>query len=178
MAQFTDSITPEKKLFELLTDLNVYFKEKYGDKLFGELSEVDQQIKSAFTIPTNGSVTTYQTFLMQLCKITVESINNDLIQTIVPKEKLTDEGNKPFGSRLKLKILLDELSIKGADKLDNVLKVIYNSRNKLAGHKGSLQEYNKVWGRDKNYIPDFISDSKILLTTLNNSINNIIEEIN
>ena len=75
-------------------------------------------------------------------------------------------------------ISLGYFNIIGAEKLDNVLKIIYNSRNKLAGHKGSIQEYNKVWSRDKNYKPDFISDSKILLTTLNNSLNNIIEEIN
>lgn len=178
MAQFTDSITPEKKLFELLRDLNDSFIKKYGNELFVELSEADQQIKSAFSVPTNGSVTSFQNFLMHLCKITVESINNDLIQSVVSKEKLFDKDNKPFGSRIKLKILLDELNIIGAEKLDNVLKIIYNSRNKLAGHKGSIQEYNKVWSRDKNYKPDFISDSKILLTTLNNSLNNIIEEIN
>jgi hypothetical protein len=177
MSQFTDSITLEKKLFELKKDLNKLFVKKYGDEIFSELNETDQQIESAFSIPTNGSVTTYQTFLIQLCKITIESINNDLIETMVPKEKLIDKDNKSFGSRLKLKIFLDKLNIKGAEKLDNVLKIIYNSRNKLAGHKGSMQEYNKVWDREKNYKPDFISDSKILLTTLNNSLNNIIEEI-
>jgi hypothetical protein len=177
LSQFTDSITPEKKLFELIQELNSAFSKKYNEKLFEELSEADQQIKSAFSIPTNNSITTYQSFLMQLSKIIVESINTDVIAKIVSKDKLLDNNNKPLGSRLKLKVLLDELGIEGAEKLDNVLKTIYNSRNKLAGHKGSIDSYNKVWDRDKNYKPDFISDSKIILTTLNNCLNNIIEEI-
>ena len=177
MAQFTDSITPEKKLFELIDEFNKIMHEKYGDIVFNELSEADSQIKSAFSIPTNNSTTAYQTYLMQLCKIVVESINTRLIQSIIPKERLTDENNRLFGSRLQLKVFLDELGIPGSEKLDNILKIIYNSRNKLAGHTGSIQEYNKVWKRDKNYKPNFISDSKIILTTLNNILNDIIGEL-
>lgn len=177
MAQFTDSITPEKKLFELIDELNNIIIEKFGDKIFNDLSEADSQIKTAFSIPTNNSTTMYQTYLMHLCKITVESINTKLIQRIIPKEKLLDENSNLLGSRMQLKIFFDELGVKGAEKLDNILRIIYNSRNKLAGHKGSIQEYNKVWKRDKNYKPNFISDSKILLTTLNNSLNDIIGEL-
>lgn len=176
MSQFTDSITPEKKLFELIDEFNKLMYAKYGDIVFNELSEADSQIKSAFSIPTNNSTTLFQTYLMHLCKIIVESINTNLIQRTIPKEKLIDEKGNLLGSRLQLKIFLDELGIHGADKLDNVLKVIYNSRNKLAGHMGSIQEYNKVWKRDINYKPNFITDSKILLTTLNSSLNNIIGE--
>lgn len=177
MAQFTDSITPEKKLFELIDELNKIMTEKYGAKIFNELSEADSQIKSAFSIPTNNSTTLYQTYLMHLCKIIIESINTKLIHSNIPKERLTDNNNNLLGSRIQLKIFLDELGIFGADKLDNTLKTIYNSRNKLAGHTGSIQAYNKVWKRDKNYKPNFISDSKILLTTLNNTLNDIIGEL-
>ncbi|SQC00759.1 hypothetical protein [Clostridium tetanomorphum] len=177
MAEFTDSITPEKKLFELINELNEVFINKYNDKIFNELSEADLQIKSAFSIPTNNSTTMYQTYLMHLCKITVESINTRLIQQIIPRDKLLDEDNNLLKSRMQLKVFLTELNVSQAEKLDEILKIIYNSRNKLAGHKGAIQEYNKVWKRDKNYKPNFISDSKIMLSTLNNTLNSIVEEL-
>lgn len=177
LAQFTDSITPENKLFELINEINTKMTEKTGEKIFNELSGADEQIRSAFAIPTNNSVTQYQTYLMQLCKITVENINTRLIKDSLSKEDLVDSDGNLFGSRMQLKLYLEKVGIKGSGKLDNVLKTIYNSRNKLAGHKGSIAEYNKVWKRDKNYNPDFISDSKILLATLNNALNDIVEEL-
>lgn len=176
-SEWTDSIREEKKLFEVIDEINELFTKKYSEKLFIDLSEGDSQLESAFIIPTNNSTTVYQNFLMQLCKITIERINTKLISKKIPDKELKDEQGKTYGSRIQLKILLTKLGFIAADKLDEILKKIYNSRNKLAGHKASLQEYNKVWARDKDFKADFISDSKSLINDLVNSLGELIEEV-
>ena len=161
----------------MIDEINELFTKKYSEKLFIDLSEGDSQLESAFIIPTNNSTTVYQNFLMQLCKITIERINTKLISKKIPDKELKDEQGKTYGSRIQLKILLTKLGFIAADKLDEILKKIYNSRNKLAGHKASLQEYNKVWARDKDFKADFISDSKSLINDLVNSLGELIEEV-
>lgn len=175
--EFTDAITPEKKLFELIGELNGKFKTKYGDVIINNLSEADKQIKSAFMIPSNGSITVYQTFLMQLCKITAENINKNFIQNNIENDKLCDENGNKYGSIKQLLVFMEEEGYKNATKLNDILKLIYASRNALAGHKGSLKKYNKVWKRDENYKPNFISDAKKLLLSINSCLNDFIEEI-
>lgn len=176
--QWTDTILPERYIFNLIDKVNHIIESKYGNKLFGDLGEVDEKLKSAFSIPTNSSVTTFQNFLMQLNKITVERINTKLIKEIVNEDKLKDKksGNL-FGSRIQLNVFLEEIGLKSYTNLDKALKLSYNSRNKLAGHKGSIKEYNKVWKRDVKFKPDFISDSKFLLTGINNALSKIIKEL-
>lgn len=175
-AKFTDAITPEKRLFQLINELNQTFLDKYGDKIINELSSADIQIKSAFTIPTNTSTTLYQTFLIQICKIIVESINTKLISKFIEAEKLKDENGNKYASIKQLYIFLNENGYKNAEKLNDVLKLIYSSRSVLAGHTGSISRYNKLWGREKNYNPNFISDAKVLILTLNTCLNDIIGE--
>ncbi|MED4732070.1 hypothetical protein P9597_28870 [Aneurinibacillus migulanus] len=177
LAEWTDAILPEKEIFHLIDNINQIMELKYGQKLFTDLGDADKKLKSAFSIPTNNSVTVFQNFLMQLNKITVERINTKLIKQNVPAEELKDESGNALGSRVQLNLFLEKLNIKAAERLDNSLKISYNSRNKLAGHKGSIKEYNKVWKRDAEFKPDFISDSKLLLTGINIALNNIIEEL-
>lgn len=178
LAEWTDAILPEREIFHLIDKVNLIIESKYGDKLFGELGDADKKLESAFSIPSNSSVTIYQNFLMQLNKITVERINTKLIKENVNEYKLKDEKSGDFfGSRVQLNIFLEELGLKSAAKLDKALKLSYNSRNKLAGHKGSIKEYNKVWKRDVEFKPDFISDSKLLLTGINIALVNILEEL-
>ncbi|MED1488368.1 hypothetical protein [Bacillus smithii] len=177
LAEFTDAILPEREIFHLIDKVNKIMELKYGQKLFTELGDADTKLQSAFSIPTNNSVTVFQNFLMQLNKITVERINTKLIKQNVPIEELKDESGKPFGSRVQLKVFLKKINIKAAEKLDNALKLAYNSRNKLAGHKGSITEYNKVWQRDPEFNPNFISDSKLLLTGINIALNDLIQEL-
>lgn len=177
-AEWTDVIREEKKLLQLIDHIDDLFVSRYGNHIFNELSEADIQIKDAFSIPTNNSVPIYQTFLMQLCKLTIERINKKLINDIVEdKDKLLGQDNKPLGSRLQLKVLLKEIKIISVDVLDDILKKIYDSRNKLAGHSGSFKEYNKVWKRNKEFKPDFISDAKSLLNDLNKALNQFYTEL-
>ncbi|MFS3930871.1 hypothetical protein ACL9SP_19710 [Priestia flexa] len=178
LAEWTDAILPEREIFHLIDRVNLIIESKYGNKLFGELGDADKKLESAFSIPSNSSVTIYQNFLMQLNKITVERINTKLIKENVKEDKLKDEKSGAFfGSRVQLNVFLEELGLKSAAKLDNALRLSYNSRNKLAGHKGSIKEYNKVWKRDVEFKPDFISDSKLLLTGINIALVNILEEL-
>ncbi len=176
-AKFTDTIRDEKRLIVMIEKINGIFYKKYNDKLFKDLNEADLQIKNAFSIPTNNSTTSYQTFLMQICKLTVERINTKLIKQVVNNESLLkgQDGNN-LGSRLQLKIMLDNLEFNSSNQLDEILKKVYNSRNKLAGHTGSFKEYNKVWKRDEAYRIDFISDSKDIVKELNDALDKLYDE--
>lgn len=175
--EWTDSSLGEKGLFSKINEINKIFYNKYNEFLFIELSSADIDLESALLIPATNSTPTYQNFLMQLSKVTVERINVHLIGKTLPKDSLKDENGNRFGSRIQLNIFLKQLGISNADRLDNIFKIIYNSRNKLSGHTGSIDEYNKVWGREGFYKPNFISDAKSIILSLNNVLNDIIEEL-
>lgn len=175
LAEFTDSILPEREIFHLIDTINSIIELKYGQKLFTDLGDADKKLESAFSLPTNNSVTVFQNFLMQLNKITVERINTNLVKQYVSADELKDESGNSLGSRVQLNLFLKKFNVKGAEKLDNSFKLSYNSRNKLAGHKGSIKEYNKVWKRDAEFKPNFISDSKLLLTGINIALIDIIQ---
>lgn len=175
--EWTDSSLGEKGLFAKLNEINKIFNDKYNDFLFKKLSIADKELESALLIPANNSIPIYQNFLMQLSKVTIERINTELIAQNVQKELLKSDTSGKLGSRIQLNIFLKQLGITNADRLDNVLKTIYNSRNKLSGHAGSIDEYNKVWGREGLYKPNFISDAKSMILSLNNVLNDIIEEL-
>ncbi|NFI83326.1 hypothetical protein FDA36_03970 [Clostridium botulinum] len=46
------------------------------------------------------------------------------------------------------------------------IKKTYDSRNKLAGHRAFIAEYNKVWGRSKDYKFNTIEDTRELLENI------------
>lgn len=175
--EWTESSIGEKGLFNRIEKLSHLFEKKYGYKLFIELSNADKEIEDALLIPASNSIPVYQNFLIQLSKVTVERINKKEITKNLSKEKIYDINEKEYGSRILLRNYLDTLNIKSAEKLDNILKLIYNSRNKLSGHSGSVKEYNKVWKREVNYNPNYISDAKNLIVSLNSALNELIEEL-
>ena len=49
-------------------------------------------------------------------------------------------------------------------------KKAYDSRNKLAGHRASMKEYNKTWKRDANFEVNTIEDAKLLLEEIVTSL--------
>lgn len=173
----TESSIKEKGIFRKLDKINLIFSEKYGQVLFNEISSADKEIESAILIPATNSSPVYQNFLMQLCKVTVERINIKFIKKHLTSDVLEDDNGKPYGSRILLFKFLTSLNINSAKKLDNIFKIIYNSRNKLSGHIASVEEYNKVWMRDKNYKPNYISDAKAIVVSLYNALNDLIKEL-
>ncbi|WLF70980.1 hypothetical protein Q6375_08370 [Clostridium septicum] len=177
MCEWTDSSIKEKGIINKINELNKIFIGKYGEALFNEISKTDKEIESAILIPATNSIPVYQNFLMQLSKITVERINKRFIKSKLSSTLIYDENGKEYGSRILLFNYLSTLNIKSKDKLNEIFKIIYNSRNKLSGHTGSEEQYNKVWGREKGYKPNYISDAKALILSLNNAINDISEEI-
>lgn len=177
MAEWTDSIGEEKTLFSLLNEINNSTKRIYGEYLFKQLSDGDRQLESAFIIPSNNSLTQYQTFLIQLNKLTVERINTKLIEKEIVKEKLIDTDGKKFRSRIQFGIFLKEINISNADECDKIFKLISDCRNKLAGHIASIPQYNKLWNRQEDDRINCISDAKELLTKLNKSLSILNNEL-
>lgn len=168
MAQWTDSIGEEKTLFTIIEKINRKSNKAFGENLFKELSEGDQQLKSAFIVPSNNSITQYQEFLLQLNKLTVERINTKCISKVVPQDKLINpqDGNK-FRPRIQLNIFLKELSISNSEECNKIFKLISDCRNKLAGHSASIPQYNKLWNRKEDEPINCIKDSKELLSRVN-----------
>lgn len=168
MAQWTDSIGEEKYLFSIIEKINKKSKTAFGENLFNELSEGDKQLKSAFIIPSNNSITQFQEFLLQLNKLTVERINTKCITKVVEENKLINpqDGNK-FRSRMQFNLFLGELNISNAEECNKIFKLISDCRNKLAGHCASIPQYNKLWKRKEDEPINCIKDSKELLTKVN-----------
>lgn len=177
MCEWTESSIKEKGILSKINSINEIFKERYGEKLFKDISSTDEEIESAILIPATNSVPVYQSFLMQLSKMTIERINKNFIKNNLSEDLIYDKDKKEYGSRILLHSYLKSLNINNADKLDNIFKVIYNSRNKLSGHTGSVTEYNKVWKRDKNYKPNYISDAKLIIVSLYNVLNELEKEL-
>ncbi|WP_054750095.1 hypothetical protein [Ruminiclostridium josui] len=176
-ATFIDNILPEKWIFTLIDKVNDKFDKRYNIIIFNPLSEADKLIKSAFMTPVTNNIDEFKEFLIQLCKITVESINKKAIQKYVDSDKLKDEQGQTLGSIGQLEILFKELNIISGNKLIDILRLVYNSRNKLSGHTASIKAYNKLWRREENYSPNWITDSKILISSVNDALNDLIEEL-
>ena len=151
----------ESKLVPSLNRFNAMIKEQYGDVIFNVLSDADKEIYNTFMIPTNYSIPEYQSFLMKLSKLTAESINVKLIKKAMGDEY--EKEAKGNGSIFQLGVFLKYAKIDDNEKVSNSLKKAYNSRNKLSGHTASFGEYNKIWGRDKEYKFNSVEDARSLI---------------
>ncbi len=176
-AKFVDKILPEKGLFKLIDTVNGRFFDNYNVVLFNPLSEADQLIVSAFLTPVMNSIDEYKEYLIQFCKIIVESINKKAIRMYVDEDKLKDRQGQFLKGIGQLDVLFKELEITSGEKLVSSLKIVYNSRNKLSGHSASLKGYNKLWERKEDYSPNWIVDSKVLLSSVSGALNDLIEEL-
>lgn len=178
MAEWTESIGEEKQLFSLIDKLNNITKKVFGEGMFKDLPEGDKQLESAFIIPSNKSITQYQTFLIQLNKLTVERINTKLISKMVDKEDLINpQDGKKYRSRIQLSIFLKNIGVSNEIECDKILKLIADCRNKIAGHSASIPQYNKLWNRPEDENVNYINDAKVLLETLNKELRTLLEEL-
>lgn len=168
---WTDASRLESKLIYSLQVANEYTIKKYNAAMFLELSEADTEIYRSFVIPTNLSIPEYQQFLMKLCKLTAESINTKLFK-LVMSEKY--DGNK--GSIAQLDDFLKHIELDSEGIIYSSIKKAYDSRNKLAGHRASMKEYNKVWKRDADAEVNTIKDAKELLHGIVSSIHSVFDK--
>ena len=168
---WTDASRIESKLVPTINKFNSLICEKYGEELFLVLSNADKEIYNTFMLPTNFSMPEYQSFLLKLTKLTVESINVKLIKKVM--------GNKyssNLGSVLQLGEFLKYTKIDEEGAVCRSIKLAYDSRNKLAGHKASAHEYNKIWGRNKEYKFNSIEDARVLLENIIGSLEYAMKE--
>lgn len=121
-------------------------------------------------VPTNLSIPEYQQFLMKLCKLTAESINTKLFKSVMGDKY---DGNK--GSIAQLDDFLKYIELDSEGLVYSSIKKVYDSRNKLAGHRASIKEYNKVWKRNANFEVNTIEDAKDLLRGIVLSIHSIFD---
>ena len=171
---WTDASRIESKLVPSLNRFNAMIKEQYGDVIFNVLSDADKEIYNTFMIPTNYSIPEYQSFLMKLSKLTVESINVKLIKKAMGDEY--EKEAKGNGSIFQLGVFLKYAKIDDNEKVSNSLKKAYNSRNKLSGHTASFGEYNKIWGRDKEYKFNSVEDARSLIEEIVSAIEYVITD--
>ena len=168
---WTDASRPEINTIHLLEVANTYIIKQYGEPLFLKLSDADSEIYKSFVLPTNLSIPEYQQFLMKLCKLTAESINTKLLKKTMEKEY---DGSK--GSIAQMDDFLKFVNIDSEGLVYSAIKKAYDSRNKLAGHRASLKEYNKIWKRNTNYEVNTIEDAKSLLADLNEALSSVFRE--
>ena len=171
---WTDASRIESKLVPSLNRFNAMIKEQYGDVIFNVLSDADKEIYNTFMIPTNYSIPEYQSFLMKLSKLTAESINVKLIKKAMGDEY--EKEAKGNGSIFQLGVFLKYAKIDNNEKVSNSLKKAYNSRNKLSGHTASFGEYNKIWGRDKEYKFNSVEDARSLIEEIVSAIEYVITD--
>lgn len=169
--KWTDASRPEINTIHLLEVANSYIIKQYGESLFMKLSDSDSEIYKSFVLPTNMSISEYQQFLMKLCKLTAESINTKLFKKTMGKEY---DGSK--GSIAQMDDFLKFVNVDSDGLVYSAIKKAYDSRNKLAGHRASLKEYNKVWKRNTDYEVNTIEDAKSLLTDLNKALSSVFRE--
>lgn len=156
----------DSKLVPTINRFNSLIYSKFGDVIFSFLSDTDKEIYKTFMIPTNFSMPEYQSFLLKLSKLVVESINIKLIKKVMGDKYDSTIG----GSVLQLGVFLKYTGIDSNGAICKSIKKAYDSRNKLAGHKASASEYNKVWGRDKEFEFNSIEDARSLLGDIIGSI--------
>ena len=109
---------------------------------------------------------------MKLCKLTAESINTKLFKFVMGDEY---DGNK--GSIAQLDDFLKYIELDSEGIIYSSIKKAYDSRNKLAGHRASMKEYNKIWKRDADFEVNTITDAKELLNGIVSSIHNVFDRI-
>lgn len=168
---WTDASRQENNTIHLLDVANNFIMNEYGEPLFKKLSETDSEIYKSFVLPTNLSMPEYQQFLMKLCKLTAESINTKLFKRIMSE---VYDGSKGSIAQLDDFLKFIEIDLEGI--LYSAIKKPYDSRNKLAGHRASLKEYNKVWKRNTDYEINTIDDAKSLLDDLNKALSSVFKD--
>lgn len=159
--EWTDASRIETKLFSSIRCFNKIMQEKYGDVMFSVLRDADKEIYNSFVIPTNCSMPEYQSFLLKLTKLTAENINIELIKKVMAIDYT--KAVSSLGSTGQLGAFLKHEKLDMEEKLATAIKKAYNSRNKLAAHKGSYKEYNKLWGRSDSYKFNSIEDARNLI---------------
>lgn len=169
---WTDASRIESKLVSSLNRFNALVQAKFNGVIFNLLSDADKEIYNTFMIPSNHSIPEYQSFLLKLSKLTAESINVKLIKTVLGE--IFETECKGSGSISQLGVFLKHTKIDENEKIVNPLKKAYNSRNKLAGHSASFGEYNKVWGREKEYKFNSIEDARQLIEEIVSAIEYVI----
>lgn len=169
---WTDPSRLESQLIHSLQVANKYTIKKYNAPIFWELSKADTEIYGSFVIPTNLSIPEYQQFLMKLCKLTVESINTKLFEFV-----MGDKYDSNKGSIGQLDDFLKFIALDSESIIYSSIKKVYNSRNKLAGHRASMKEYNKVWKRNEDFEVNTIEDAKELLNGIVLSIHNVFDRV-
>ena len=167
---WTDASRIETHIIYLLDLANEYIIKRYDEPLFMKLSDADSEIYKSFVLPTNLSIPEYQQFLMKLCKLTAESINIQLI-----KKVMAETHDRSKGSIAQLDDFLKFINLDSERVVYSAIKKAYDSRNKLAGHRASMKEYNKVWKRNDDYEVNTIEDAKSLLNDLNTALSSIFQ---
>lgn len=174
---WNDSIRIEKRTFELIYRINEDTRNKYGEQMFKDLLEGDKQLESAFILPSNNSIPPYQNFLIQLNKLTIERINVALINKYLEPEELINSDGKRFGSRILLSKFIEKMGFSNGIQFNNILKLISDCRNKLAGHSASIPQYNKLWQRSEDKKISIKEDAEFLLNELNSNLELLISEL-
>lgn len=171
---WTDVSRVESLLVPTINKFNSLISTKYKDVIFNVLSDADKEIYNTFMIPINYSIPEYQSFLMKLSKLTVESINKKLIKNVMKTDY--NEETKKLGSIGQLGVFLNYIGMDKNNKISSSLKKAYDSRNKLSGHSASFKEYNKIWGRNEDYKFNSIEDARNLIEEIISAIEYIIAD--
>lgn len=175
---FVDSILPERWLFTLIRRVNNQAINQYSDCLFNELSQADKSLESAFILPVQNNIDEFKEFLIQFCKIIVESINTKLINSkVIDKSTLNDKNEKPLGSVAQLAVFFDQENLTAGNVLCNILKSLYAARSKLSGHTASISSYNKALNREKSIVPNWDNDAKYFLSAINEALSDLLEDL-
>ncbi len=174
---FVDSILPEKWLFSLISQVNSKFAKVYSYDLFNALSASDKSLESAFILPVQNNIDEFKEFLIQFCKIIIESINTKLlISCIADKSKLEDPSGNKLGTIAQLKVFFEQENNLAGIQLSSVLKILYAARSKLAGHTASVESYNKALKRAESIKPNWDSDAKWFMSQVNDALSDMLEE--
>lgn len=166
-----------KKMFQLINQINKSTNSKYGEQMFKDLLEGDRQLESAFILPSNNSITQYQNFLLQLNKLTIERINVKLIDKFLKQEELIDSNGNKYRSRILLNKFIEKMQFSNSKEFNEILKLISDCRNKLAGHSASIPQYNKLWKQDEDRKINTKEDAEYLLSELNRNLEILISEL-
>lgn len=169
---WTDASRIESRLLSTINRFNALVSDIYDDIIFKFLSDSDKEIYNTFMLPINYSLPEYQSFLLQLSKLTVESINVRLIKKVMGEDYTSEVSGK--GSVLQLGIFLKYTKLDEAERISSAIRKAYNSRNKLSGHSASVKEYNKIWGRDENYKFNSVEDARKLVEEIVTAIEYVI----
>ena len=88
---------------------------------------------------------------------------------------MAETHDRSKGSIAQLDDFLKFINLDSERVVYSAIKKAYDSRNKLAGHRASMKEYNKVWKRNDDYEVNTIEDAKSLLNDLNTALSSIFQ---